>query len=180
MPHVRQQLAMIAATIVLFLTMLALNHWLLLQFEYAPGINWVFLPAGIRLLCLLLFGASGAIGLLLVSLGVNFLLFFPHDPVRAIAGALLAAFAPWLVYQLAQWRYGLRPSLAHLSAARLLALAVAFAIASPLLHHLWFALVGPRERWLHSLFVMAAGDLNGTLIVLYLAKALAHALPQRP
>ena len=178
MPHVRQHLAMIAATIVLFLAMLALNSWLFLRFEYAPGINWVFLPAGMRLLCLLLFGASGAIGLLLVSLGVNFLLFFPGDPQRSLVGAVVAAAAPYLVYRLAQLQFGLRPSLTNLTPLRLLACALAFAVAGPLLMHVYFALRGQHDHLLRGFLVMAAGDFNGTLIVLYLAKGLAHLLPR--
>jgi hypothetical protein len=47
--------------------MMAINEWLFTPFEFARGINWIYLPAGVRLLCTLLFAAAGAIGLLLVS-----------------------------------------------------------------------------------------------------------------
>ena len=63
----RLQAMMVMATMLLFVSMLALNEWLFTQFEFARGINWIYLPAGVRLLCTLLFAEAGAIGLLLVS-----------------------------------------------------------------------------------------------------------------
>ena len=61
MSHFRLQFMMVLATIVLFLLMLAINEWLFKQAEYLPGINWIYLPAGVRLLSTLLFGGAGAI-----------------------------------------------------------------------------------------------------------------------
>ncbi len=59
--------AMVVFTMVLFVATLALNEWLFSGLEFVKGINWIYLPAGVRLLSTLLFGASGALGLLLVS-----------------------------------------------------------------------------------------------------------------
>jgi hypothetical protein len=55
--------------------------------------------------------------------------------------------------------------------SRLLVYALAFSVASPAMHHAWFALQGQGGDLLRSFLVMAAGDLAGTLIVLYTAKA---------
>lgn len=167
----RFQLLLILLTMVSFLAMLALNEWLFAQFEFAPGINWIYLPAGMRLLCTLLFGGAGAIGLLLVSWLVNFIHFFPDDPLRAFVGGILATAAPYLVYRAAQHAYGLHSSLANLSPSRLLVCVGAYAIASPLLHHIWFYLQG-QTGLLNSLIVMIVGDLTGSLIVIYSIKGL--------
>ena len=59
------QLGMIMITIVAFLTMVGVNELLFKAGEFVPGINWIYLPAGVRLLATLLFGLSGAVGLLL-------------------------------------------------------------------------------------------------------------------
>ena len=67
MPHLRLQLAMVLATIVMFALTLAANGWLFPQLELIPGINWIYLPAGVRLVATLLFGGAGAVGLLIVS-----------------------------------------------------------------------------------------------------------------
>ena len=59
---IRLQLFMVATTIVAFLAALGLNLWLLPRVEYIPGIGWIYLPAGVRLLCTLLFAEAGAVG----------------------------------------------------------------------------------------------------------------------
>lgn len=168
---------MVVATIVMFSAMLAVNEWLLRWLEFTPGINFVYLPAGMRLLCTLLFAEAGAVGLLIVSWAVSFLLFFPGQFERPFFGGILAAVAPYGVYRLARWRYGLHASLANLTSARLLVLVLAYALASPLLHHLYFAWAGQQDL-LRSFIAMFTGDLAGTLIVIYGLKGLLSLLPR--
>jgi hypothetical protein len=172
----RQQAAHVAVTIALFLAMLWANDWLFQRFEFAPGINWVYLPAGMRLLCTLLFAEAGALGLLLVSWYVSFVYFFPGDPARAFVGGILATLAPWLVYRGARRVYGFEGSLGNLTPGRLLILALVYSVASPLLHHIWFALRG-QGQLLQGFFAMFIGDLAGTLIVLYGIKGLLALAP---
>ena len=132
-----------------------------------------------RLLCTLLFGGAGAVGLLIVSWAVCYLYFFPDDLLRSFIGGILATAAPYLVYLLAVRVYGLKSSLSNLTPRRLFACIVAYSIASPLLHHLWFWLHDGRENVLGGLAVMIAGDLMGTLIVVYTAKGMLALLPRR-
>lgn len=54
-------------------------------------------------------------------------------------------------------------------------MSVLFALASPLLHHLWFAVDGGGDV-IPGFFAMFMGDLSGTLIVLYAVKWLLHLL----
>lgn len=176
--NLRHRVAQVLATIVLFLAMLWLNDWLFRQFEFAPGINYVYLPAGMRLLCTLLFAEDGALGLLLVSWLVNFTLFFPHNNERAFVGGILSSAAPYLVYRIARHFYGLDATLRNLAPHHLLVLALAYSIANPLLLNLWFAARGQHDL-LGGFAVMAIGDLTGTLIVLYLLKALLMLVPRR-
>ncbi|UVW30215.1 hypothetical protein [Massilia sp. H6] len=161
--------AMIGATAALFLGTIALNELLFARMEFAQGISWIYLPAGVRLLCILLFAEAGAIGILLASWLICFLYFFPNDAIRSFAGGILAALAPYLTYR---WLVAgqITQSLAGLGPWRLLGCALAFSIASPLLHHIWFALQGQREGLIDGFFAMASGDLVGTIIVLYTAK----------
>jgi hypothetical protein len=167
----RPQFAMVLATMCVFLAMLELNDWLFRRFEFVPGINWIYLPAGMRLLCTLLFAEAGAVGLLLVSWLVSFLWFFPGQFERPFIGGILATAAPYLVFLWAKRRYGLQSSLANLTPARLMVLILAFSLASPLLHHIYFALRG-QQGLLRGFAAMFVGDLSGTLIVIYLMKAM--------
>jgi hypothetical protein len=164
--------AMVMLTMALFLAALKINELLFAQFEFAPGINWIYLPAGVRLLATLMFGEAGAVGLLFISWIVCFVDFFPNDPVRSFVGGILASASPYLVYRAMQCFTDLQPSLQNLTAKRLLVCALMFSFASPFLHHLWFALYEHKNHLGASFLAMASGDLGGTLAVLYLAKFL--------
>jgi hypothetical protein len=175
---VRAQLLMVLGTIGLFLAMLEVNDWLFRRFEFVAGINFVYLPAGMRLLCTLLFAEAGAVGLLLVSWLVSFLWFFPGQFERPFIGGILATAAPYLVYRWAYLRYGLQSSLASLTPGRLMVLIVAFSVASPLLHHVYFAMRGQQDL-VRSFAAMFIGDLTGTLIVIYTMKAMLSLVPRQ-
>lgn len=169
--HWRLQLSMVLATIVMFSAMLAINEWMFRWLEFAPGISYLYLPAGMRLLCTLLFAEAGAVGLLIVSWAVSFLLFFPGQFERPFIGGIIASAAPYLVYRLARVLYGLQASLANLTPRRLLVLVLAYSVASPLLHHLYFAFKG-QSGLLQGFVAMFIGDLAGTLVVIYGIKGL--------
>jgi hypothetical protein len=174
----RLQLVYVVATMGMFVALLAVNEWLFARLEFVPGINWVYLPAGLRLLCPLLFAEAGAVGLLLVSWGASFVYFFPDQFERAFWGGLLATAAPYGVYRAARHGWGLGVSLVNLTSRRLLVLCVACSLASPLLHHVYFALRGDTGL-VRSFIAMFIGDLNGTLIVLYGMKSLLSLASRR-
>jgi hypothetical protein len=163
-------LSLVAATVVLFIVTLAANELLFTRLEFVRGVNWIYLPAGMRLLCTLLFAEAGAVGLLIASWLVCFFYFFPNDHVRAFAGGILASIAPYGVYLVARRLYGLRSSLTNLTSMNLLQCALMFSIASPALHHIWFALYEHKPGLAESFAAMVTGDLSGTLIVLYGAR----------
>lgn len=171
------QLAMVVMTVIAFVLLNSFNEWLFIRLEFTYGINWVFLPAGMRLLATLLFGTAGFIGLFISGLLLNFFHFTFDDPLRATLGALAGSLGAYLVYLLAQRIYGLQASLANLTPRKLLLLVVLCSMASPLLHHLLFAYQGHTEHLVSSYFVMFIGDLTGTLIVIYTMKLALSLLP---
>jgi hypothetical protein len=178
-PSHRTDLAMVAAAMCLHGGMMVLNELFFRRAEFLQGIGWIYIPAGTRLLCTLLFGRAGMVGLLATGWVATYWYYFPGDAVRATMGTLAGAVGPYLVYVLARRRYGLAASLANLTPRRLLACAAACSVASPLLHHLWFLLRGDDDL-LPGFAVMCVGDLAGTLIVLYTAKALLAFVPRLP
>jgi hypothetical protein len=170
----------ITGTLIAFLVSLWINQEVFTHTSFVRGINWIFLPSGVRLLSTLLVGFDGFVGLLVGGLLMDFFYWFPHDPVRAIAGAVLGSLAPYLVYRLALERYDLKASLTNLTPKRLLILAVAYSVANPFLHHIWFALQGNTENIGESFIMMFVGDLTGALIMLYAMKGILALLPKQP
>ncbi|WP_233846794.1 hypothetical protein [Paraburkholderia sp. HD33-4] len=179
MSSLRLHFLSIAGTAIAFVLSLWINQEVFAHTEFVRGVNWIYLPSGVRLLSTLLLGGDGAIGLLLASWLVDFFYFFPHDPVRSIAGGIIATVGPYAVYRLAREWYGLSALLTNLTAKRLLILAVAYSTANSLLHHIWFALQGNTHDLVQSFFLMCAGDLSGALIMLYVVKGVLALLPIR-
>jgi hypothetical protein len=178
MENWRIRLASIISTISVFVVSLWVNQEVFTHSEFVRGVNWIYLPSGVRLLATLLLGADGAIGLLLASWLVDFLYFFPNDPIRSIAGGIIATVAPYATYRLAREHYGLQASLSNLTPKRLLVLALAFSVANPLLTNIWLALCGNTTNIGERFFAMFVGDLSGALIVLYAMKALLSIVPK--
>ena len=159
----------IACSTALFTGFFILNEAFFSGLEFDIGVNWIFLPAGMRLLCTLLFGLEGAIGLFIAGLIVIHFYFPTFDLITGIGAAFITAGAPYLVYRLALSR-GLSPSLEKITPKTLGILILIYAITSPLLHQLWFALRGFSPDSLSAFFAMFVGDLLGTLIVVYSIK----------
>ncbi|HDR9164615.1 hypothetical protein VI03_10155 [Burkholderia vietnamiensis] len=177
MSNWRLRLASVIGTALVFVVSLWVNQEVFTHSEFVRGVNWIYLPSGVRLLATLLLGSDGAIGLLVASWLVDFLYFFPNDPIRSIAGGIIATVAPYATYRLAREHYGLHASLTNLTPKRLLILALAFSVANPLLTNIWLALRGQTTNIGERFFAMFVGDLSGTLIILYTIKILLSVLP---
>ena len=179
-PLFRLNFYLVLATIVLHGALMVLNEVFFRRAEFLQGIGWIYIPAGTRLLCTLLFGRAGTVGLLITGWVATYWFYFPGDVVRATIGTIAGAIGPYIVYLIARREYGLAASLTNLTPRRLLACAAFCSLASPTLHHIWFALRG-ASHLLPGYFVMCIGDFAGTLIVLYTAKgvlALTDRLPR--
>lgn len=161
----------IVLTVVAFIGMNWVNELLFLQFEQSKGINWVFLPAGIRLLATLLFGFAGFLGLLIASIFLNFQHFVFQDDARALYGAVAASAGPYLAYLFAKHWFDLKPRLGNLTAQRLLFTGMLCGLMSPVFHHAFIWVQTGLVDW-PALMVMITGDIVGILIVLYAAKGM--------
>jgi hypothetical protein len=164
-----KHLGEVGFTLLAFLGLNWLNEIVFLQFEQSNGINWVFIPAGIRLLSTMLFGLAGFEGLLLAGLYLNFFHFHFDNGFRAWSGALAGALGPYLASLLFKHWFRLEPGLKRLAAHRLLFTGVLCGLLSPVLHHTFTWIVTGRVDWA-ALTAMIIGDTIGILIVLSLAK----------
>jgi hypothetical protein len=152
------------------------NDFLFAHLVFSKGVHWVFLPAGLRLLLVLLFGFWGALGISLGSVaGACVDQHFDGDVVTATVAGLISGFAPLLARAICVERSMIRDDLVDLGASALLRIALVFSITSSLLHQVWYALRDVSGNFLSGFAVMQIGDLAGSLVVLYLVRALLRA-----
>jgi hypothetical protein len=138
---------------------------------WSAGVTWLFLPAAIRPLAILLFGVWGAVGLFIGSL-VTMTLFTDAQAGHVLAVAGLSALAPLLAVNLGLRLLKLEGHLGGMTARQLLALVVASAAVSVCLHNLYYWVADLQQGPFSGVVPMFVGDLLGTLLVLYAARSL--------
>jgi hypothetical protein len=161
--------ACVAFTTIVFLGLNWVNEVAFLGLEHSNGVNWVFLPAGIRLLATLLFGLAGFEGLLLAGLYLNFWHFDFQSDFRAWSGAFAGAAGPYVAALFARHWFDLRGRLQGLTVRALLFTALLCGFLSPILHHALMWVLTGEVDW-HALTAMIVGDIAGIVVVLALAK----------
>lgn len=165
----RLQLISVLLSATLYFGCFHLNMMLFNTLELHSGANWIFLPAGVRLLCTLLLGLEGAIGLLIASLIISIQIYGDMGLVTNLVSACISAGAPYLAYRLALIN-GIPATLQKLNAAKLALLCLVYAFVSALLHSVWYTLRSVNTDMLTGFTAMFIGDLIGTLIILYAMK----------
>ena len=167
----RLQFSAVLCSALLYFGFFNFNHWCFAELEFAPGVNWIFLPAGLRLLCTLLFAGAGAWGIFFASLAIMWLNFPELDLLTSLGSACVSAGAPYLAYRISL-HFGMPATLLQLNTARLLMLTIIFAATSSLTHQIWFVMRGRSDDLLTGFGAMFTGDLLGSLLLLYLIKIL--------
>ena len=162
------------------------NKYLMAGTHVAPGIDLIFLPAGFRLLIVIVFGVWGALGIFLAD-PLMFMLEFEQGSFREVLiNALISGFAPYFTVMAFCRLAGIRGSLTQLKPIHLPLLALAVSFVTPLLFNLHFLVEGRTQpqAFLHNFTAMMTGDFLGCLIVSILARvALAlgrAAFPRAP
>jgi hypothetical protein len=164
-----RHLGNVGITTCAFLGLNWINELIFIHLEQSNGINWVFIPAGVRLLATLLFGLAGFEGILLAGIYLNFFHFEFHSDFRAWSGALAGALGPYLASLFAKHWFDLRPRLKGLTVQRLLFTAALCGLMSPVFHHAFMWVLTGLVDWT-ALTAMIVGDTVGILIVLFIAK----------
>lgn len=169
----------VAITALLYFLFFELNSVLFSSLHYAKAVDWIFLPSGLCLLFILLFGTAGATGIALSSFVLGYTYYFQGDPVTSLGAALVSGFSPLIAKKLGERWFGLDERLEKLSSRILIKLAFVFALTSAALHQAWYSLRLDGEKSVLGQFVaMTVGDFLGSLIVLYLVRfALVWLLP---
>ncbi|NWG74382.1 MAG: hypothetical protein HXY24_07215, partial [Rubrivivax sp.] len=152
--------------LVAWVALFELNAWAFAAFTWAQGIAWIFLPAAVRVLAVLVCGRVAVLGLFAGALLTSGEV-YAGDAAAAVLGPALSAIGPWLAVELFRLATRMPLDLRGLTPGHLLALSVLSALCNVVPHNVFFWLTGIRADPFTGMLPMFAGDLAGIFIVLY-------------
>lgn len=148
------------------------NDWLMAFVEAAPGVNWIYLPAGLRLFLVLIFGLSGAIGIAFASTLITAGRDLGEDMISIIGIGVISGFAPYLARQLVIRNLAISSDLSNLTMPTIVISILVFALLSTSFHQAWFVLMGIPSGSLSNAVAMFIGDVLGALLLISITKFL--------
>ncbi len=157
-----------------------LNGWLFSTFKVSENIAWIFLPAAIRMVAVLLAGWAGVAGLFIGSLAVM-IPTLQADPVHALTLATLSSVPSLYAAQAVRWLRRIPGDLAGMTGRDLLAFGLAGGLANSAVHTLYFMARAGSSEPLGGFLPMFVGDAIGTVVMLYAGARLTRLvrLPQQ-
>lgn len=158
--------AIVAAVALVWCAFYAFNSWAFDALGYSRWVDWIFLPAAVRILAILLFGWRGVAGLIVGAV----VTLSPADTLwpNMVVLPLTSGIGPWLAVQ--GWRkcFGLDDELRGLRPSDIAGLSVSCAVANSALLNLFLALTGQSRGDMLQIPAVIAGDAAGIAIVLFL------------
>jgi hypothetical protein len=166
--HLVEQTALAFTSAFLFVLFFELNGWVFSNFAYSDGISWIFLPAGFRVILVLVLGLPGALGLVLGSWFIDSALFSADTWLLPFLNGLVSGLTPWVVMKYLQHKGWLAPHIMSMSAQRLLQMTLIFSAASAISHQLLWWLFERQDAniWV-DVWPMFVGNALGALLMLY-------------
>ena len=146
------------------------NDWFTEALKYDLGVSWIYLPAGLRLLLILIFGLAGAIGIAAASFAISYFGGFPPDLVTCLGIGLISGFAPLLAKWLIVSNIPINNDLSNLSIQKIILCIIVYALMSAGLHQFWFELRDLESGSLNHFLVMFIGDIAGSILLIALIK----------
>ena len=153
----------------------ALLYWLgfeiqdlLFKFtEFIPGVNWFYLPAGLRVLLVLVADVYGAIGITVATLIIDVLHMTDIQGLDLLFTPIVSGFGPLLAMHLVL-RQRNRRGRPQFNAFQLLQFALIYALLNASLHQfVWWLFQRKASFALTDVWPMFIGDLTGALAFLY-------------
>ena len=149
-----------------------INSWITSELVFGLGVNWIYLPAGLRLFLTLIFGLPGALGIALASTFISYSGELSSDLTICIGTGLISGFAPYLARIFVFSNMKLDPDLSNMSLQKLLLCIVIYAFMSAGLHQYWYATVGLENTGsVNHFLVMVIGDVLGSILLIALIKS---------
>lgn len=165
---IKRQLVEACTVAALWVVLFRLNHWLFSAVEVSPYISWVFLPAAVRVLSVLVLDWSAVAGLFVGTL-------ITCDPVVGVnlADSLIlsciSSLSPMLAVRLMTRWIKSEPDLKGMTFAQLAAISTLSGVTTSTIANFYFHLRDHTHDWITGVIPMLIGDLVGTLIALFIA-----------
>ena len=159
-----------ALSALLYSALFFINDRLTEVLKYDLGVSWIYLPAGLRLLLILIFGLAGAIGIAVASFAISYYGVFPPDLLTCIGIGLISGFAPLLAKWVVTANVNINNDLSNLSLQKIVFCVVAYAFMSAGLHQWWFVLRDLESGSLGHFLVMFIGDIVGAILLIAVVK----------
>jgi len=171
-PQYQSMLFCVGAVIsaVLYSALFFLNDRLTEVLKYDLGVSWVYLPAGLRLFFILIFGLAGAIGIAAASFAISYFGVFPPDLITCIGIGLISGFAPLLAKWVVIANVNISNDLSNLSIQKIILCVVVYALISAGLHQYWFGLRDLESGSINHFLVMFVGDIAGSILLIAILK----------
>ena len=144
-----------------------LNMWVFKSLEVNHFVSWIFLPAFIRILSVLLFGWAAVIGLIIGAIITSQPTDIGHTSPYLLA--IISGVGPMIAVRFCEYILKLPPTLIGIRPSHLFIFAITGAFVNVSLNGYYFALHQLPSHPITCLSPMFIGDMLGSIIMLYVA-----------
>ena len=161
------------AAFVLFTLSYKLNEYFDAFMLFASGVSLVFIPAGVKMLCLLVGGVPAIVGLFLASLYLNLVLWANLSLAASLYFAMIAVGTYAAVVYLIRRLFQIRPDLSNLNYLHIILLCVIASFSNGFGHNLVYLSQGVTapDELISKSTAMAFGDFLGCFLIVMLFHA---------
>ena len=168
--HLLNQIVTVLACAVVYYVVFSFNKYIFSDYVYSFGVHWVFIPSGLQLVLVLSAVESAAVGIVLASWVIGYTDYFFGSLIFTFITGLITGVSPLISRKISFDFIHIEEDLRNLTFKGITQMSVIFALISATLHQLWYFYNDVSDRFLHSIVVMAIGNLLGTVVVLCLIK----------
>ena len=149
-----------------------INNWIFKLIEFSGHVNWIYLPAFLRLANVLVLGP--VFGSVATTAGVCLICFFQNSLLSVtLLNTLASILGPLISFRVFKVFKGREVSISQIR--DLITLAVIYSVMNALAHHIAWAIVEPDQFLsISQLPIMIFGDLMGALLGATLFSALVN------
>jgi len=163
--HVRfaNKAATIIGVALVWVAFFELNQLIFSQLAHSSRAHWIFLPAALRIMSVLVFRGAGVLGLMFGAF-----LTLPHDAPLPyeLALAVSSGLAPMVAIWLCRQMFPILPDLSGLRGQHIIALSIVGAAANSILINVCMAAASRWDGNLRPVAAIFVGDMLGTFILL--------------